>query len=70
MSTCEIIMFHAAVWNLFGVFCGVCLGRWYELNPVNIKWQYDVGTFGCVLLTILLNLLCPVISVLYWLYKL
>lgn len=41
-----------------------------ELNPV---WQYKtckVNWFGAIFLSIIWNLMCPIISIGYWFYKL
>jgi len=40
-----------------------------ELNPI---WQYrtrKVNWVGAILLSMFWNLLCPIISIVYWLYK-
>lgn len=58
-------------WNALGFIIGCGIGEWYQLNPKLIWEQYDtVNIFGCTVLTIVLNLLCPVFSIGYWFYKL
>lgn len=37
-------------------------------NPKSIYENIEVNWFGCILLTIFFNLLCPVISGGYWFY--
>lgn len=39
-------------------------------NPFWVYNNYKVNWFGCIMLTILINLLCPPISIIYWFYKL
>lgn len=66
-----VFVFVLIVWNLLGFMIALCLADWYEVNPKEIWMQYDnVNIFGCVMLTVILNLLCPVVSICYWFYKL
>ena len=59
------------VWNFLGFMIGLSLDNWYEINPKEIWRQYhNINIFGCIVLTILLNLLCPIVSIFYWFYKL
>lgn len=40
-------------------------------NPIdNYKLWNQINWFGVILITLLLNLLCPVLSVIYWFCKL
>jgi hypothetical protein len=59
--------------NFFGVIFTACFrdceGFEY-VNPIWIYQHYRVNIFGCVLLTVVYNLLCPIGSIIYWLYKL
>ena len=67
----ETSIFIIIVWNFLGFMIGLSMDNWYEINPKEIWRQYDnINIFGCVLLTILLNLLCPIVSIFYWFYKL
>lgn len=40
------------------------------LNPVWIWSNFQVNMFGCIMLTLLFNLLIPLDSLCYWFYKL
>jgi hypothetical protein len=40
------------------------------VNPNWIYRNYRVNKFGAIFLSILLNLLCPIWTVIYWFYKL
>lgn len=65
------------VWNISGFFLLVIL--WAEsfslwddyclLHPYWIYKKFNVNYFGCGLLTMLVNLCCPFISVVYWSWK-
>lgn len=65
------------IWNIFGfvVYAGIQLNatlhtdNYQLLNPREIYCIWDVNYFGCVLLTIIFNLLCPVWTILYWFSK-
>ena len=67
----DIFLFVFIMWNFLGFMIGLCLNEWYEINPKEIWRQYNsINIFGCIVLTIILNLLCPVVSLFYWFYKL
>lgn len=65
-------------WNLIGclVYVGIQLEATHDfipyvlLNPCDIYDIWKVNYFGCGLLTIIFNLLCPVLTIIYWVYKL
>jgi hypothetical protein len=65
-------------WHIIGgVIFGILSTEYYSsldgrciLRPDWIYDQFNVNYFGCVILTILFNLLCPIISVIYWICKL
>lgn len=38
------------------------------LNPKDIYENADVNWFGCVVLTIFYNVLCPIMTIGYWFY--
>jgi hypothetical protein len=40
------------------------------LNPIWIWKNYKVNIIGCILLTVLFNLICPIISIIYWIIEL
>lgn len=75
----KIIFIVAVVWH----FIGFSALHFYEdgstvyqyegfvpyLNPVWLWKKYKVNIVGCFFLTILFNLLCPLISVIYWIIK-
>ena len=71
MTFSQTFVFTAICWNFIGFMMALCLGNWYEINPKEIWRQYDnINIFGCIVLTIVLNLVCPIVSVCYWFYKL
>lgn len=39
------------------------------LNPKFIYDNSNMNIFGCLIVSILLNIVCPIISVLYWSFK-
>ena len=49
--------------------CSTCLGVEF-VNPIWIYKHYKVNYFGCLMMTILYNLVCPMLSFCYWFYKL
>lgn len=65
-------------WNAIGfvIYAGIQLhatwGRddYQLLNPCEIYELWNVNYFGCALLTLVLNLLCPIWSIIYWFVKL
>ena len=70
------IIFLTVVWNFLGV---VCLLTWMNkttlypdeiLNPFKLYKEYKVNLFGLILLTLFINLLCPVYTIGFWFYKL
>lgn len=71
MDFWQTFTFSFVVWNFIGFMVGLALGDYYQLNPKDIWKNYEnVNIFGCVILTVCLNLLVPVISIGYWFYKL
>lgn len=66
------------MWNIFGfvIYAGIQLNATWNtddyqlLNPREIYELWDVNYFGCVLLTLIFNLLCPIWSIIYWFSKL
>ena len=40
------------------------------LNPISIYKRVTVNWFGCIRLTLFSNLLCPIITICFWFYKL
>lgn len=39
------------------------------LNPVWLYQNYKINYFGCLVLTILFNIACPLLSITYWTCK-
>lgn len=71
------------IWNAFGIIIfatSMCVAHGYEdgttevvLDELNPIWQYKtrkLNWFGAILLSMFWNLMCPIISIGYWLYKL
>lgn len=63
-------------WNLIGLVCmgsssnlGEVLSLW-RLTPQGVYKHFRVNYFGCFCVTLVFNLLCPVLSACYWFYKL
>ena len=61
------------MWSLFGFpivipFIHSYCFQW--LNPIWIYKQYDVNYFGAAMICIFYNLLSPICSICYWVYKL
>ena len=59
-------------WNVVGFIIALMsmdsIGFEY-VNPCWIYRHYHVNYFGAALLFIVFNLLCPIVSFCYWLYK-
>ena len=64
------------IWNIIGFICILYpAAKWQTegfevLNPKIIYYNVKVNWFGCFWLTLLFNLLCPIITICYWFYKL
>ena len=66
------------VWNICGLMflCMLCdnlssiLDDKCPLHPAWVYRKFKVNYFGCGLLTLIFNLLCPVVSIIYWLWNL
>ena len=68
------------VWSLFGLsILGLTadtaprsgdIFSLYRLNPLEVYKNYRVNYFGCFVVVLFFNLLCPLISISYWFYKL
>lgn len=81
MSVGEVIALSLVVWNVFGFFILLPImlrgnTYWSEyieidvLNPIYIYQHTNCNIFGTICLTILVNLLCPIATICYWVYKL
>ena len=57
-------------------FIGLIASLWFESDGfefVNPKWiyqNYRVNIFGCIFLSVLFSLFCPIGTIIYWIYKL
>lgn len=40
------------------------------LSPVWLYQNYKINYFGCLVLTVLFNIACPLLSIIYWICKL
>ena len=77
MSTAEIIVIWCFVGIIWSAISWLILSLMYTMgeatcdffNPFWIYAQVRVNIFGCILLTILTNILCPVVAIGYWFYK-
>ena len=69
------IIFCLMVWSLGGaIFLGIggVLSEFDDfsfMNPIKIYKTYKVNYLGAAFICIIYNLLCPVGSVGYWIYK-
>jgi hypothetical protein len=72
----EKIIILFILWNAIGIFIlgfSARIGYAIEvqrLNPIHIYKDRRVNWFGCFWLTLMFNLLCPVLTFSYWFYKL
>lgn len=72
----EVFWIIGFLWNFVGMFIlGMTANKneWFSvwrLNPIEIYKRCKVNYFGTVVLMLLSNLICPVVSIYYWLYKL
>ena len=76
-----IIILILFIWTMIGAVClkvyednSIMVahsGREFPyFNPIWIYKNYDVNFIGVIILTIVFNLACPPISMLYWLIQL
>lgn len=69
------VIFCLMVWSLGGAIILSLLGvvdkfdDFSYVNPIKIYKTYKVNYFGATLICIIYNLLCPVGSIGYWIYK-
>ena len=69
----KALVFIVVTWSVVGFT--VCMtainSEGFEyVNPVWIYKRYRVNYFGAAVLCILYNLICPIASICYWIYKL
>lgn len=66
-------------WNIIGWLLLTGIGSQYTLgtsttyrmlNPVIIYDHHRVNVFGAIMIALAYNLMCPVITIVYWFYKL
>ena len=80
MKTWEIIALILTVWHVLGFIVDIlvmlredCFGAHIEpdvLNPLYIYKHSNCNWFGVICLTLLVNLICPLLSICYWFCKL
>ena len=64
------------LWNTYGLVILIILGlnkygcNFNVLTPHYICNSTNCNKFGVILLTVLINLLCPILSICYWIHKL
>lgn len=69
------VIFYSIVWSLLGALFLVIVGvldkfdDFSFVNPIKIYRTYHVNYFGAALICIIYNLLCPIGSICYWIYK-
>ncbi len=76
MAVGEIILI-IVLYNVFGLVAFLPIAsmftRAYGFEFINPIWLYkhtSVNVFGAIFLSIVFNLMCPIIAIIYWLYKL
>ena len=76
MSAGEIILI-IVLHNIFGLVVMSPLAATFTnaygfefMNPVWLYERVSVNVFGAIFLSILFNLLCPIVAIIYWIYKL
>ena len=69
----KALVFNVVTWSVVGLTVSMTAidseGLEY-VNPVWIYKRYRVNYFGAAVLCILYNLICPIGSICYWIYKL
>ena len=69
------VIYCLMVWSLGGaIILGLCgtYDKFDDLsyvNPIKIYKTYRVNYFGAAIICIIYNLLCPIGSIGYWIYK-
>lgn len=69
----KILVFIVVSWSVVGFMISdiVINSEGFEyVNPVWIYKRYRVNYFGAAVICILYNLICPIGSICYWIYKL
>ena len=70
------------LWNVIGfafAFCGPSMvsskgafgsAKWFEyVNPVFIYKHNRVNWFGAIMVCLIYSLICPIVTICYWIYK-
>ena len=70
MNMLIAIIFIYVVFNFLAFIYGVETANFAFVNPFWIYKEIKVNWFGAFLIAIILNLLLPLISIMYWIYKL
>ena len=69
------VIFHSVVWSILNIPFLLVFGVFEDfndfsfMNPIEIYRIYRVNYFGAALVCIIYNLLCPIGSIGYWIYK-
>lgn len=70
MQLWEILLLVSIGWNFVGLIWWAPMTRKYHfrdlLNPVKVYKKFEVNWFGAILVSILNNLICPIVSIYYW----
>ena len=68
----DIIVVILFIWHIIGLAFGCCFNAsgFEYVNPYWIYEHYQVNRFGSTLVCIMFNLICPIASICYWIYKL
>ena len=65
----KTILIITVIWNFIGFLIMLRSGLQY-LNPIVIYTNLKVNKIGCTLLTIINSLICPIATILFWIYVL
>ena len=66
----DLILYYVGLNIAFFVLSIFCWSNFSFVNPFVIYKNIPMNWFGVILLTIILNLLFPLVSICYWFYKL
>ena len=68
----EIFYFLVTIFgvlNMIAFVASILIGTFDFVNPFSLYKNIEVNWFGAFLIAIILNLLFPLISISYWIYK-
>lgn len=81
MGVWEVVL-GVWLWHLVGLMVWIVLGHCFDVqvikysfgiefvNPLEIYERTNVNWFGAILLAMIYGVMCPIATLIYWLYKL